>query len=122
MPIVARHSEDARRNSACRMRIGSGVLSWSRFTGPFSLQRLWPGYPGQAWCPRMTLVTACFAACELWVMAPCAARRTSRNETGGIVDATVFAASPLARFARRFLDSHARRLYGGCVCVDSVRW
>jgi hypothetical protein len=27
MPIVTRHSEDARRNSACRMRIGSGVLS-----------------------------------------------------------------------------------------------
>lgn len=27
MPIMARHSEDARRNSACRMRIGSGVLS-----------------------------------------------------------------------------------------------
>jgi len=27
MPIVARHSGDARRNSACRMRIGSGVLS-----------------------------------------------------------------------------------------------
>jgi len=27
MPNVARHSEDARRNSACHMRIGSGVLS-----------------------------------------------------------------------------------------------
>ena len=27
MPIASRHSEDARRNSACRMRIGSGVLS-----------------------------------------------------------------------------------------------
>jgi len=50
------------------MRIGYGVSSWSRFTGYFALQRLWPGHPGQAWRPRMTLVTACFAACESWVL------------------------------------------------------
>ncbi|MCY1389462.1 hypothetical protein D9M71_42630 [compost metagenome] len=43
---VAAHSADARRNNACRMRIGSGVLSETRFTGPISLQRLCPGYPG----------------------------------------------------------------------------
>lgn len=49
-------------------------------------------------------------------MAPCAARRTSRNETGGIVDAAVFAAS-----FRPETSGRPRRLYGGCVCVDSVR-
>ena len=105
MPIASRHSEDARRNSACRMRIGLCVELIALISGLFPAKTLaW--LSGSGMVPANDAGDSMFRGLRIVRMAPCAARRTSRNETATSMPRS-FTASPV-RSSPGDSDSNAR--------------